>query len=129
MTVFVDTSAVLAFLDRSDRGHEAIVASIERIGDEELVTHAYVVVESLALVRSRLGPAAAIALIDDVLPGFRVFPVDGELHDEAVRSFRAAGASGSVVDRTSFAFMRRERVERALTLDADFSAAGFSVVP
>jgi predicted nucleic acid-binding protein len=33
--------------------------------------------------------------------------------------------SVSLVDRTSFAFMRREGIERAIALDADFRTAGF----
>ncbi len=32
------------------------------------MTHAHVVAESVALVRSRLGVAAVLALVDDVLP-------------------------------------------------------------
>ena len=34
----------------------------------------------------------------------------------------------SLVDRTSFAFMRREAIERAIALDADFRTAGFETL-
>lgn len=93
------------------------------------VTHAYVVVEAVALVRSRLGPAAATDLIDGVLPFVQVKPVGRQLHDEAITAFRIAPGRVSFVDRTSFAFMRRERIDRALALDADFRTAGFELLP
>jgi len=33
------------------------------------------------------------------------------------------------LDRTSFAFMRRDEIERAIALDADFRTAGFETLP
>jgi uncharacterized protein len=130
VTTFVDTSALLAFIDAHDEHHPAAVAGYESLVDEPLATHAYVVVELLALVRRRLGSDAAGRVIDELLPALDVAAVDAELHATALREFRAAlPSSVSLVDRTSFAFMRRAGIERALALDADFSAAGFQVVP
>jgi len=42
--------------------------------------HAYVVVETVALVRSRLGVAAVAALVNDLLSAIRVEMVDRPLH-------------------------------------------------
>jgi len=33
------------------------------------------------------------------------------------------------LDRTSFAFMRRDEIEGAIALDADFRTAGFETLP
>ncbi|MDQ1324554.1 MAG: uncharacterized protein QG587_1890, partial [Chloroflexota bacterium] len=104
MSVVVDTSALFALFDRRDAHHEAAVAFWSDPDDEDLVTHAYVVVESVALVRSRLGPAAAIALVDELLPGVRVEMVDRSLHEAALADFRGIGGGTSLVDRVTPAF-------------------------
>ena len=49
MSVVVDTSALFALLDRRDAHHVAAAAFWADPDDEDLVTHAYVVIESVAL--------------------------------------------------------------------------------
>ena len=71
MSVVVDTSALFALLDGRDANHVAAVGFWTDPDDEDLVVHAYVVIETLALVRSRLGQAAVAALVDDLLPAIR----------------------------------------------------------
>ena len=130
MSVFVDTSAVYALLDADDANHVRARQAFEGLRDVELRTHAYVVVESLALVSRRLGMVAADDLIDRLLPVIEVVPVDAPLHSLALTAFREAGSPGiSFVDRTSFAYMRLRGIETAFTFDADFARAGFQVVP
>ena len=48
--VFVDTSALLALIDRADPQHPAVRGAFARLSDAERVTHGYVVAESLANV-------------------------------------------------------------------------------
>ena len=130
MSLFVDSSGFLALLDRDDPAHAGVRAAFEAGRTEALRTHAYVVVETLAVARHRFGAAAAARLVDDVFPAVEVVAVDVGLHDEAVRDFRrAVESSVSLVDRTSFAFMRREGIEEAIALDADFRTAGFTTRP
>ena len=130
MTLFVDTSGILALLDRDDPDHAGVVEAFALGRIEELRTHAYIVVETLAVARRRFGAPVAADIIDRVLPALTVTPVDAELHAASVADFRGAIASSvSLVDRTSFAFMRREGIERAIALDADFRAAGFGTIP
>jgi predicted nucleic acid-binding protein len=94
------------------------------------VTHANVVVETLAVARRRFGAMVTADIIDRVLPAIEVTPVDAELHATALAAFRESiDSSVSLVDRTSFAFMRREGIARAIALDADFRTAGFETLP
>ena len=53
MTTFVDTSALLAFVDANDERHRDTVSAWEEALDERLVTHTYVIVELLALIHRR----------------------------------------------------------------------------
>lgn len=130
MKLFVDTSGILALVDRDDPAHEGVVAAFSRGRDLPLATHAYVVIETLAVARRRFGPQVAAGIIDRVIPALEVAPVDADLHAAAVRDFRAAiETSISIVDRVSFAFMRREGIGRAIALDGDFRTAGFETMP
>ncbi len=129
MTIFVDTSAIYALVDRADDGHLRAVRGQEAVLGEELVTHSFVVVETIAIVRRRLGPEAAARLIDDFLPALRIIDVDERLRTRAMTSFRAAIRSDtSLVDFTSFELMRSLDIRRAFALDADFETAGFVLV-
>ena len=88
------------------------------------MTHAYVVVESVALVRSRLGVAAVAALVDDLLPAIRVEMVDRPLHEGSLADLRQIGRGTSLVDRVTLAFAARHGIQRAFAYDADFVVAG-----
>ena len=128
MIVFVDTSAVYALLDAGDSNHERALRATARLLGEELVTHSYVVVELVSLVRRRLGPDAAARLIDELLPAIDVTDVDASLRARALAAFRAStGSAVSLVDRTSFEFMRQSGISRAWAMDSDFATEGFEL--
>src|SRR5450756_3257601 len=101
---------LFALLDRRDAHHASAVAFWTDPDDEDLVTHAYVVIESVALVRSRLGAAAVAALVDDLLPAIRVEMVDRPLHEESLADLRRIGGGTSLVDRVTLAFAARHGI-------------------
>ena len=132
MRVFVDTSAVLAVLDADDRGHSAVARAWKTLlGDmNELVTSSYVLVETFALVQSRLGVDATRALDQDLLPALAVIWLDEDIHRAAVSALLTAGRRQlSLVDCASFETMRRHGITTALTLDSHFAEQGFDVLP
>jgi predicted nucleic acid-binding protein len=128
VSVVVDTSAFFALLDRHDAHHMAALAFWTDPDDEDLVTHAYVVVESAALVRARLGAAAVEAFVDDILPAVRVEMVDRPLHEASLAELRRIGGGTSLVDRVTLAFAARHGIGRAFAYDADLVAAGLAPV-
>lgn len=130
MTVFVDTSALYALLDEDDRFHAAAADTFRAMVGQELVTQAYVLVETLALVGHRLGFGAVEQLADTLLPVIDVSTVDDALHAKSLAAFRAGRTTAvSFVDRVSFAFMRQRGVDLAFAFDADFASEGFRLVP
>ena len=127
--VLVDTSALVAFLDADDPRHAEVVATFEELAFDDLVTHGYVIAESLAVTRRRLGVEATISLLDDVLPAIELLPVD-TLHAHAQQRYRSSLPSGtSFVDQVSLAVIEREGITTALVLDTDFAASGVRMIP
>lgn len=127
---FVDTSALLAFLDRDAARHEEVVASIAEVFRERRgITHNYVVIETEALVHRRLGAGVVRRLLEDVVPALEVVWVDSELHATAVTAhLRSLRRRSSLVDQVSFEVMRSRDVRLALALDRDFAREGFELV-
>ena len=58
-TIFVDTSAWYATIDKNDRDHRAAVAKIQNL-DHPLVTSNYIFDETLTLLKTRLNSTIAI---------------------------------------------------------------------
>lgn len=131
MTVFVDTSALYAAIDRDDDAHAAVAPALDGMLDRDwLVTSSYVVAETAALVQGRLGMPAARDLLEQLVPALDVVWVDEDLHGASVVSHLAAGRRDiSLVDHVSFEVMRRHAIRTALAVDRHFAAAGFDVVP
>lgn len=128
--VFVDTSALVALLDRADPRHAEARQAFAGFADAELTCHGYVVAETLAVTRRRLGVDATVALIDDLLPAIEVLPVGPAEHATALARYRASLPSGtSFVDQVSFLLIERERISTAFVLDADFAATGVEMHP
>lgn len=128
----VDTSAFYSALDRRDPNHaEAARCFVEVLrGDETLLTHNYVVLETFSLLQRRLGIPAARHFLDELLPGVPVHWIDQGLHDRAIAACLATGSRGlSLVDCISFDLMRLRGVDRAFAFDADFKAQGFRLLP
>ena len=125
--VFCDTSSLVALLDEDEARHEEAGRILRRLADEQarLVSHNYVVVETMALVDRRLGRPSLIRLLDGLLPLIEVVWVDPPLHDAALKVHLASPRRSSFVDQVSFRLMRDLALENALAFDDDFEAEGF----
>ena len=132
MKLFVDTSALIAFLDADQPRHTNVVTAWNEAvtGDGVLLTSNYVLVETFALAQRRLGLDAARALGDVLVPLMHVLWVDEALHAAATAALFTAGRRRlSLVDRTSFELMRRNGLDEVLALGRDFVDQGFGVLP
>src|SRR5437879_9414118 len=125
MSLFVDTSIWHASASYSDRRHARSRASLK--SSETLVTSDHVLVETWTLLHHKLERKAAegfweglrsgIALIEAVtLADLEVaWDIGVSWHDQ----------DSSLVDRTSFAVMRRLGIDRVASLDAHFAVFRF----
>lgn len=131
MTLFVDTSALYALMDRNDPNHVSAKRFWAELDPDEMpLTHNYVLLETTALVRRRLGLEALRALVDDlILPISAVF-VDRAVHDAALSAVLAAQQRQlSLVDMVSFEVMRRAGAHTAFAFDEHFARFGFELRP
>ena len=125
--IFLDTSAIYAWVDSADANHAAAVERLEAIlnEEEELLTHNYVLLESVALLQARLGHLAASKFAKDSA-AFVVEWVDHDLHASAIREWKKSVKRRlSLVDHVSFLVMKRRNVATAFAFDPDFKTAGF----
>jgi predicted nucleic acid-binding protein len=130
--IFVDTSAFYALLDGDDAEHSRGLKLWEREppGEGGLVTTNYVVLESMALLQSRLGMPAVRIFHDAILPVVRMEWIDEVIHAQAVSAFIATDRRGlSLVDLSSFETMRRLGIRSAFTFDRHFRQYGFETFP
>jgi predicted nucleic acid-binding protein len=129
MSVFVDTSALIALLDREDPQH-ARMRDAWRLGFEKaegLLTTNYVVLESCAVVQRRFGTQAVRDLLDEIVPLLHVEWIDEKDHAVGATALMATGRRQlSLVDCVSFAVMRRLRVRECLATDPHFAEQGFA---
>lgn len=128
MMVFVDTSAFFAILDADDAMHATAVTYLATALEcrTRLVTSSYVVVETSALTRSRLGADAFRAFTEQLLPVTQIEWVTPQQHAAATSAALLVGNAGpSLVDCTSFEVMRGLGIRTAFAHDRHFSQAGF----
>ncbi len=132
MNLFIDTSALLAVLDRNDRYHwtakQRWISLLE--SEDEPVCHNYILVETSAVVLRRFGLEALNLFERDIVPVFQIFWVNREIHGAAVGAqLLADRRSLSLVDCVSFEIMRRTGLRTAFAFDRHFAEFGYKMTP
>jgi hypothetical protein len=132
--LFVDTAGWMAMADSKDPLHLTSVHTRDGWLEKDgiLTTSNYIVDETLTLIRMRLGIEATEkwwTMISES-PRCKVEWIDPERAEKAVRWFFGwKDQSFSFTDCTSFVVMRELVIEKVLTGDRHFSAAGFQILP
>ena len=132
MTIFTDTSAFYAVLDRDDDNHQKARRIWNEVFSDEntVVTSNYVLVESFTLIQHRLGLEAVRAFQEDVLPLISIEWVTEATHRSGVSALLAASRRKlSLVDCVSFELMRTLGIKTAFAFDPHFAEQGFKRIP
>lgn len=132
--VLLDTSGLFAAARiRSDRHDEAATAYRALLtGTERLVTTDLIVAEVHALSLARVHPRFGLELVDRLLNSARIEIVVAGSERLATATEllqQRPGRAYSLTDAVSFVLMRELSIGRAFTLDGDFAAEGFAVLP
>jgi uncharacterized protein len=121
MSLFVDTSIWYAAASYSD-GNNARSRAILTTGELLYITD-HVLVETWSLIRNRIHHKAAERFWDGIRSGVAVVEPVGLADLEAAWQIGVSFSDQdfSLVDRTSFAVMRRLGIERAASFDNHFA--------
>lgn len=132
MTVFIDTSAFLAYLNRADRYNASAVSMWQALlhDEERILCNNYVLVETIALLQQRFGLDAVRTLQDNILPLVATSWLDESDHRQAVTTLLTANRRQlSLVDCSTIVTLRALGIKRVFTFDAHFDDYGFERVP
>jgi len=95
-----------------------------------MVTNNYILVETFALLQSRLGLQAVRRFQEDVIPIIQVEFVTPDMHRAGTAALLSAGRRDlSLVDCVSFEVMRDLGIKVVFTFDSHFKEQGFDVIP
>ena len=121
--IFVDTSAIYAICNKSDKHHREAVKFVSHLPPhEKLVISNYVFVETWSLLNNHLGWSAALGFYDDVLSkAFQIIDIQ-EADILAARRIinKYADQRFSLIDATSFALMEQLEISKAFAFDSHF---------
>ncbi len=96
----------------------------------QIVVTDYIIVETVALLQSRIGLEAVRSFMEDLRPLFEIIWIDRGLHERAVSALLVANRRRlSLVDCSSFESMRDHGIDEVLTLDPHFHEQGFRCLP
>lgn len=130
-TIFVDTSAWYAYVNRADPDHTAVARFLKDFSGS-LVTSNYIFDELITLVRRRMGYAEAFA-VGVTLRNAQVVHMERVTHSDEEAAWQLlqdrSDKEYSFTDCTSFVLMRRLGLAAALATDEHFRQEGFSVYP
>jgi len=132
VNAFIDTSGIYAVLDADDESH--VVARGEWVelleGGANLHATNYVLIETIALLQSRIGMDSVRMFTSDILPLINVLWVDEGLHLSAHHALLLSGRRRlSLVDCVSFEAMRRLHLTDVFCFDPHFAEQGFRALP
>lgn len=130
-TLFVDTSAWFAFLNRKDPHHPQVSHTL-RTFKGRLLTSNFIFDETITLCLYRQGHALA-ARVGEVMLNYQVVQLIHITQEDSQLAWqlflKRPDQQYSYTDCTSFVVMRRLNIHTALTLDIDFQKEGFTCLP
>jgi hypothetical protein len=128
---YVDTSFIYALTMERDPNHQA-AATLHAGFEGQMLASIFVVAETMSLITKRRGKQQAISIGRDLISSerTRILYPEGLVLRRAWREFATyPDWDFDLVDAISFALMKREEIEVALTFDRHFAQMGFEALP
>lgn len=130
--LFIDTSALYAYYDKSDSAHLKVAAFLDA-SEDIFYTSNFVLDELITLLRYRNFAIEQISSFIDALwleKFCALLYLSPDIQRKAWKMMvKYKDHKLSFTDCTSFALMREHAIKKACTVDAHFKVAGFIVLP
>jgi len=132
-SVFVDSFAWIASINKSDNYHKTSLKTIETLVGRgtKLVTSNYVIIETINALSKVEFRKAAGEFIDKrkQSPSVELIKITDEMYDNAWKLYKErTDKNWGITDCTSFEIMRMFNIKKAFTNDKHFEQAGFSLM-
>lgn len=127
--IFVDTSALYAFVNKNDKFHHQVVKYLKTTPDT-LVTTNFIFAETLSLITKRVGKKIAIKFGEHLKKSGKILIMylPEDYQEKAWKLFSEDEKIGfDYIDATCFVFMQETGIETALSFDIHFIQAGFKL--
>jgi predicted nucleic acid-binding protein len=131
MRIFIDTSALIAFIDADDEFHDEAVKIYSYLLRERILTFTsnYILLETIVILKNRIGLEAVRLFNNDIMPILKIHWIDETLHNLCVNNLIIANRKKvSLVDYTSFEIMRKLNISKVFTFDYHFREIGFEII-
>jgi len=128
---FADSSFYYALAVEEDRDHRLARGVIDR-PDLGICTTRYVLAETMSLLTKRASKLTALQIADDVILSEETCLLNvtrADFADAWDLFAKYPDWDFDLVDAISFALMKREEIETALTFDHHFAQMGFDALP
>jgi uncharacterized protein len=129
--IFIDTSAIIAFMNKDDEFYKDSFKIFSKLLEEraKIISSNYILLETMVILKNRIGIEAVKVLKNDILPVIKIFWIDEDIHNFCVNTQIAADRKKvSLVDYTSCEIMRRLNIRQAFTFDNHFKDMGFEIL-
>lgn len=129
--VFLDSGIFIAFLDRTDRYHDAAYGLFAD-PPRRWYTSLAVVSETHGWFLHRLGEDAARTFLETLidLPGLELLPIEARHHAQVRATLdRLRGRKLTYVDASSLVFLRALKIREVWGTDVDLAIEGATVKP
>ncbi len=130
MNIFADTSGLFALMVKNDFMHTRARENFTYFAENnvQLVTSSFVLVETTALLQSRIGLSPVNDFNSKIFPLLEIVWVDDQWYAKAVQRLTAQNKrSISLVDALSFEIMEALQIECAFAFDRHFEENGFTL--
>ena len=127
--ILVDTAAVYALLDRSDKHHTQAVQVLQHLAQKrsDLIMTNFIVGECFTLLQAKLGVGVARTWLFNNRWRVERVSLEDEIQTHAIlRQFQ--DKNFSYTDASSFAVMERLGIRSAFTYDHHFAQYGFAML-
>ncbi len=127
--IFIDTSFVIALINKKDQHHEFAQANSYRFENSSLITTDAVLLEiGNALAKNFKSEAVKVIQVLRNGKNIVVLKIDSSLFEKGFEIYMTyKDKEWGLVDCISFAVMRDIGITEVLTFDHDFKQAGFSI--